>query len=350
MKITHILTSLQIGGAERFVIDLCEVQKKDHDVCILSYGKPKDLLMGVCNLKKIPVRLINTNIFRRNLSGFYYLKDRDIIHIHSPHALKTTLLPLLLLFYKKIIYTRHGEGEFIETYWILLHKIAQFFINHITFVSEKGKQIFWTTQQLINLPHHVIENGVSTENVEKIKNKDTHKLRIGSVGRMVKLKHQISLLQALQHLQEKIRADIEIHFFGDGECLTELEEFSKTNQLENRIVFHGLVTDRSLIYNNIDVLAVTSETEGLSLAIIEAMAYSCPVLATSVGGNPRLVLSGETGYLFAYNDVNELAALMEKLVNDKPLLKELGTKAKKHINEHFSLQNTAQKYLQLYGQ
>lgn len=350
MKITHIVTSLKVGGAERFVIDLCEIQRKQHsDVSILSFGNASDLLIKVCESKKIPVKRINTNIVKRNFEILKQLMRTNVIHLHSPHALRAALLPLIILFNKKIIYTRHGERPFSEFRWKLLHKIAQLFIDHVTFVSEKGHDIFLNIQQLHRIPHHVIENGANTDNIEMIKNTESEKLRIGSVGRMVELKQQITLLKAMQYLDEQTRSKIEIHFFGNGECLNQLKEYTHCHEYDDRVIFHGMVTERNDIYNNIDVLVVTSETEGLSLAIIEAMAFIHPVLATSVGGNPKLVLSGITGYLFDYNDQKQLAYLIEKLVYDSVLLKELGENARKHIMNHYSLNNTAKKYFEIYS-
>jgi len=349
MNIIHIITSLKIGGAERFVIDLCELQsKKNLNVQIVSFGKRDDPLNNICEMKNIRVKQVNGSFIYRNIAILKCLFATDVIHIHSPYALKAVLLPLVFLFYKKIIYTRHGEASFASVYWKSIHKLASLLLNHVTFVSEKGKDVFTNIQKLTKLPHHVIENGANTNNIEIIERNKNQKLFIGSVGRMVKLKHQISLVSSLLHLKDKMRANIEIHFFGDGECLDELQQFCQNNQLDTIVTFHGVITDRNLIYNNFDVLVVTSETEGLSLAIIEAMAYSRPVLATDVGGNPKLVLSGKTGFLFEYNNEKKLAHLIEKIAVDRVLLKELGDNSKKYINENYSLNNTAKKYMELY--
>ncbi len=349
MKITHVVTSLKIGGAERFVIDLCELQKnKKYDINIISFGKKDEPLIEVCAQRNINIILINTNIFKRNVIAYKKLRNNDVIHLHSPYALKTLILPLLFLFYKTIIYTRHGEASFSELPWRYLHKIAQLIINHVTFVSEKGRDIFLKTQNLNHTPHHVIENGVSGSDIIINQANHSDKLRLGSVGRMVKLKNQISLLKAILLLNEEQRAMIEIHFYGDGECLEELQKFTNLNHLNQVVTFHGMITDRHYIYNHFDILIVTSETEGLSLAIIEAMMYSKPVIATDVGGNPRLVIDDKTGYLFDYNDNMALKNLIYKFIDNDKMLNQIGNNAKKYVEDNFSLENTAKKYFKLY--
>ena len=165
---------------------------------------------------------------------------------------------------------------------------------------------------------------------------------------MVDLKNQISLLEAVATLPIEEQQKIEINFYGDGPCLAELKLFSDRN-LENVAVnFHGMVQDRNIIYSSFDALIVTSETEGLSLAIIEAMAYGCVVIASNVGGNPKLVEHNKNGWLFEYNDTKTLAKYIQKLSTDKALISYLGSEGRKKIESQFSLDNTAQKYTDIY--
>jgi len=95
MNIIHIVTSLQIGGAERFVIDLCELQSKyNHNVQIVSFGKNDDSLNNVCMKKNIRVKQINGNFIYRNFAILKHILTTDVIHIHSPFALKAILFSL----------------------------------------------------------------------------------------------------------------------------------------------------------------------------------------------------------------------------------------------------------------
>ncbi len=350
MKITHIVSSLQIGGAERFAIDLSEIQNKlNHTAEIVSFGKKNDQLVKVCESKNINVEIVPRETLKKIFSLFKYLSNADIIHLHSPSALRACIVHLFFMFYKKTIYTRHGERTLSSKSWLKLHKFAKHIINHVTFVSEKGKDVFIKYQKWNKVPHHVIENGVNLPAKDIFIKNDSYKLRLGSVGRMVKLKNQISLLKALSYIEKKTLSNIEIHFFGEGESQDILKKYTINHLADDIVTFHGEVTDRVQIYNSFDVLVVTSETEGLSLAILEAMAFSHPVLATPVGGNPRLVLHEKTGFLFDYNDSEALANYIEKLAYNSSLVIDLGTNAKNHIIDNYSLENTAKKYTNIYS-
>lgn len=346
IKVAHIVGSLNIGGAERFVIDLCSVQKQlDMKPAIISLGNPDEPLVSECKVKKIPVASYGGGSLIKIFRVFLVLLKFDVIHIHSPHALK--FLNLMLPFLnKKIIYTRHGAAPLEARHWLDLHIKANKYVDAITFVSQEGLDNFQAKHKWHNTPSLVIDNGVLISPVAK---KQSDNLRIGSVGRMIPLKHQINLLNAVQRLPIKSQSNITLHFFGDGECLNLLKQFHQTHIANIEVNFHGMISDREFIYSNIDVLVVTSETEGLSMVIIEAMANRIPVIATDVGGNPKLVINEQTGWLFNYNDDEKLSEHIQCFIDNPQLVIEYGDNAFEYISANFSIESAAKKYGQLYN-
>ena len=137
-------------------------------------------------------------------------------------------------------------------------------------------------------------------------------------------------------------------FFGDGECLDELKRFHQENLPDVQVIFHGMVNDRDYIYSSFDLLIVTSETEGLSMVIIEAMANKIPVIASNVGGNPKLVIHDKTGWLFDYDDEQVLSQYILNAINDRKLINKAGESAFVYIKDNFSITSAAKKYAELY--
>ena len=347
LKVAHIVGSLKIGGAERFVIDLCEVQKNNSiQPVIISLGKPGEALEAECRKLNTPVYSYQNALVIKLLKVYFLLKNFTVVHIHTPHALKF-LSPLLPLLTAKIIYTRHGAAPLAGSHWIKLHKKANAYINTITFVSQEGLDNFQKTHHWHNVPNLVIDNGVLIKPIDK-KLATSNRLRIGSVGRIIPLKNQIALLRAASMLPMSLQENLELHFYGDGECLSKLQDYNAKQNWPVKVFFHGMVNDRNVIYSSFDILAVTSETEGLSMVIIEAMANKIPTLATNVGGNPKLVIDGQTGYLFEYNDDEKLAKLLNSFADNSHLINELGEQAFSYIKSNFSLEATAKKYDELY--
>ena len=348
-KIIHVVSSLKIGGAERFVIDLAEQQiDKGHKVAILSFGDRNEPLVEIASAKGIKVHSINNA--SKPLGQLAILKVlfmSEVIHIHTSYALKTLSIAIRLIGKKQCIYTRHGAAPVNSPEWRKIHEKFRRYITSMSFVSQEGKDIFESNYQWPEIAKKVVDNGVVLPNAQPDKLvSDT--LQIGSVGRFVPLKNQISLLRAFNLLSKEQQDLFHIHFFGDGECSNQLLSYVKDNQLQQYITFHGMVTDREQVYLSFDVLAVTSETEGLSLAIMESLAYSNPVIATDVGGNGYLLDDEKNGWLVRYNDDQQLAELLLQLVNDTAAILDKGYAGREFIVENYSINNAARIYDSIY--
>jgi glycosyltransferase involved in cell wall biosynthesis len=352
-SVLHILSSLNIGGAERFVIDLAIEQRQSLklDSAILSFGEKDDVLVAECIKNNIPVhfvkgsRLDKIQTFKRVISGF------DVLHFHSPFTLLFTCYSPILCRRKKVIYTRHGAEPFNQFKWRVMHKITHSIVDQITFVSKEGQAVFGQVHGWESKPQSVVDNGIliPKEHHRQPIEQQNLKIKLGSVARMVPLKNQICLLRAISLMPESLANKFEVHFFGNGPCEELLKSAAAENQLIDNTHFHGMLVDRENIYKYIDVMVVTSEMEGLSIAILEAMARRIPVLATKVGGNPKLVQSNVTGQLFNYNDDKELSRLLTDIAENPQLIEKWGNEAYQLVEQDYSLETVAQKYMKLYS-
>jgi glycosyltransferase involved in cell wall biosynthesis len=350
-SVLHILSSLNVGGAERFVIDLAIEQRQSLKLnsAILSFGNEDEPLVAECLKNNIPVyfvkgsRLEKIKAFRREITNY------DILHFHSPFTLMFTCYSPVLCIRKTVIYTRHGAEPFNQLKWRVIHKVTKKIVNQITFVSNEGKTVFNQVNNWNNRPQAVVDNGIliPTENQQASYLKGA-KIKLGSVARMVPLKNQICLLRALSNLPTETSDFFEIHFFGNGPCEVLLREETKKLNLHSNVVFHGMLINREEIYKNMNVMVVTSEMEGLSIAILEAMARSIPVLATDVGGNPKLVKNNITGQLFEYDNDQMLSKQLIDIANTSQNIIDWGQNAYSMVKSHYSLESVAHKYMQLY--
>jgi glycosyltransferase involved in cell wall biosynthesis len=348
LSVIHLVSSLNIGGAERFVLDLSHLQQSEtKSIAIMSFGQEKESLQTVCNTLGIKVYNIVGSRFGKLLQISKVLQRFDIVHCHSPYPLKLMSILLPFLKVKKIIYTRHGANPLESKSWKWVHRFLAKFVDDITFVSKEGADVFQHYHDWPRHKKHVIDNGVNLSAIS-IKREFSKRLRLGSVGRMVELKNQKNLLQSIALLSDLEQQNIEVNFYGDGPCLESLKAVARGLKLSANVIFHGMVNDRDRIYSSLDVLVVTSETEGLSLAIIEAMAYQCAIIATDVGGNPKLVESNTNGWLFNYNDEKQLVSYIRQLLQNQTLAIQLGLQGRLKIENQFSLQNSAKKYRRLY--
>lgn len=347
-KITHIVSSLNIGGAERFVIDLSEVQiRRGAQVTICSFGTESEPLVARAIAAGANVMCSNSRKFRWLARLHLQLFKSSIVHIHSPYALKSLMVLLAVLPKRRVVYTRHNADQLSSSSWRTIHRIARLFVDVITFVSVESHKNFnvahkWPGTKL------VVANGVGIPVNSRDLNTGSP-TRLGMVGRMVPLKRQDSLIDAMDRLQPDDRESFEVNIFGDGECRQEIEKLAARSKVAGSIRFWGNVPNRNDIYENIDVLVVTSETEGLSIAILEAMSFGIPIIATKVGGNLELVLDNETGRLISYDSPQELADVLCQVAASPSIIERWGLASRQRIIDNYSIENSANNYEKIYA-
>ncbi len=340
-SVLHILSSLNVGGAERFVIDLATEQKQHYGyhASILSMGEKGEPLES-------EVKRFNIGLFhgRKIMDLRAHLSLFDIVHVHSSYCLFRILLASLFL-PVKVIYTRHNECVHTSLKWRLVYFLAELRLHKIVFVAEKAMQNYLAIYPEFESKSCIILNGVLPMSNVKLK---SEKFRIAHVGRFVPLKAQHYLIEAVSRLPQNIQVKLSISFYGTGELLQHNEKLAKKLLPNVEVNFRGFVTNRDEIYGVSDLLVVTSETEGLSLAILEALASGTPTIASNVGGNPELVHHEINGLLYPYGNVDELAKQITILIDNVPLYEQYSSQSIDVFTKDFSMAICANNYLKSY--
>lgn len=138
----------------------------------------------------------------------------------------------------------------------------------------------------------------------------------------------------------------ETHFVvvGGGQDETALRAQARRRGLEDRLHFPGYREDIHRFYALMDVSVLTSRTEGLSITLLESMSHGLPVVATRVGGNPEVVVDGETGYLVPPGDRGAFVEKVGKLLSDDALRLQMGRAARRRARSEFSVDRAADDY------
>lgn len=171
---------------------------------------------------------------------------------------------------------------------------------------------------------------------------------LGCVGNLLPVKDHMTLLQTLGALSER-RIDWRLLLVGEGPERSRLEEFVSAHpQWSERVIFLGSSNRVPDLLNAMDVYVLPSIAEGISNSLLEAMATGLPVVVTITGGNPEVVVDGESGLLFPVGSGEQLAGHLLRLEGRRELRLQLGQRAVQRIHERFSIDSMAQKYEQLY--
>ena len=176
--------------------------------------------------------------------------------------------------------------------------------------------------------------------------------RILTVARLVREKRLDLLIEAFALVAGEIEG-AELDIVGDGPLRLDLEEQARALGLSRQVTFHGRRDEIGEYLLAADVFALTSRSEGLGVAAIEAMAVSKPVVCSTAGGLPEVVLDGETGLLVTLGggrraDAVEMAAAILTLLTDPALARRMGRAGRRRFEEVFSVAAFVSKYESLY--
>jgi glycosyltransferase involved in cell wall biosynthesis len=170
---------------------------------------------------------------------------------------------------------------------------------------------------------------------------------VGVIGHLSPVKGHADFLQAAARVSAQAPRTRFV-LVGDGPLRAALEALATSLGLGTRVVFAGTRADMPRVLSALDVVAVPSHSEGMSNALLEAMAMALPVVATRVGGNPNVVCDGVTGRLVAPRDPSALARVLLDLVADPAARQSLGRAARRHVAENLSLSGMVRRYEELY--
>jgi glycosyltransferase involved in cell wall biosynthesis len=170
------------------------------------------------------------------------------------------------------------------------------------------------------------------------------------VGRLVAVKGQVLLIEALAELAERgIEARLTV--VGDGPQLPELRTLAERRGVAARVEFAGAVGQDAvrLYYDRADVFALPSFAEGVPVVLMEAMGMELPVVASRINGIPELVEDGVSGALTAPGRLDELVAALEGLLTVSAQRRaEMGRAGRQKVVAEFALDRTTEQLLEVF--
>jgi len=193
----------------------------------------------------------------------------------------------------------------------------------------------------------VVYNGVDCEKFRPADDRSTlrrsldmdeHRPLLLSVASLTPVKAHADLLQALALVAEERVALPQVWLVGEGALRNELEALVARLGLGSHVRMPGGSDQVPRLLAAADLFVLPSRLEGMSNAILEAMAAGVPVVARSVGGNPELVVDGETGLLCAPDDLRSMGDAIARLLADPGMRRRMGEAARQRALEVFSIQ------------
>ncbi|MGQ2091035.1 glycosyltransferase [Ornithobacterium rhinotracheale] len=358
MKILQIIDSLNMGGAEKLLLDSIPLYVErgiSMDIALLTDNDyPFTKALEAKNCSKI-FRLSQGSVYNPALIFKLQklLKNYDIAHVHLFPAQYWAVFANLLNGNKtKLIFTEHNTNNnrlnnklyakidrliypHYERTVCITKEIQEIFINHTKLNIEK----FPVINNGVDISLFMNANALDRESLSSNISKNDKLLVQVSAFRLQK--DQITLIKALSLLPKKFK----LILVGDGEYREKCEIISKKLNLEKRCFFLGKRTDIPSILKSADYIVLSSKYEGLSLSSIEGMASGKPFIASEVPGLKEIV--GGYGVLFPQGDAQTLAKKILSLENDPEMYQKIVEKCQTRARE-FDIHRMVDKYIQLY--
>jgi glycosyltransferase involved in cell wall biosynthesis len=170
---------------------------------------------------------------------------------------------------------------------------------------------------------------------------------VGNVAALVPHKGQKHLIDAAALVVRRV-PDARFVIAGEGELRPSLERQIKEHHLEKHVLLAGFRPDVLSLHKAFDVFAMSSVSEGLGTSLLDAMACGRPIVATTAGGIPEVVVDGQTGLLVPPRDHQAMADAIVRLLSDPELRKRMGAAGAARARTKFSADRMVRETLRLY--
>jgi len=375
-KIIILITKSNFGGAQRYVYDLAtSLPKESFDVLVIS-GEGEEM---VSRLKQSNIRTIHLSSLQRdvnipkdlkvffNLIKIFRAEKPDIIHLNSTKIGGIGAVAGKLCRVHNIIFTAHdwafnnARGKISKKIMLFLQWLTVLLSHTTIAVSQK------TADQISSLPLikkdkiKVIYNGVTDiDFLERVKarqlllpnrseKKRENELWIGTMSELHYRKGLDVMIDVFSELSKKY-AEMIFVVMGSGEEREKLITQIQKTGLSDKIFLVGQMLDAKKYLKAFDVFTLTSRTEALPYALLEAGLAGLPVIASAVGGVPEVINSAETGILVPTGEhaVSAVTSALDSLIKSKEKRLKLGNNLKLRVCDQFSKKKMCEETFALY--
>jgi len=362
MKILHLIKSLGRGGAEMLLPETLQQHNREDFVFYYAYFLPwKNQLVESLEEKGVTVQLFPANnnlqllLQVRQIRQFVKRNRIDLVHCHLPWAGFAGRL-LHLWTGVPVIYTEHNKQE---RYHFLTRLLNRYSFNYQTKAIAVSNDVAASIQNNIRPKVEVslIHNAVDVVKFEKditLCKRFRRQLDIPAgafvIGTVAvfrfqkRLEEWLEVFAAVASKQPHVRGIIA----GAGPLQKEIEAKARSLNLQGKLLLPGLQTDVKPWLASMDVFMMTSEFEGLPIALLEAMSMGCIPVCTAAGGIGEVITDQKNGVLVPVDSWRQLVPALEQLLSDQQLQEQFSQAARKTIVESFAMHRMVEQLETLY--
>lgn len=350
-KVLHLIFYMDVGGAQNLVLSLLKnLDRTKFDSVVCTIGSKGDLAGRVSDLGSTLYSLDLANLkwpnYYRAIKYISTLVEKegiDVIHSNMFHA---NLIARVVAIVKKIKVVAAVHNTYKKVHWNRC-LINYFLSKYTSSIVVGSKDVFndvikydRVNPNLVHIIPNSVDMGMSESNLTKIEARKRlgfteNEFLIGTIGRLENQKGHEYLLRALSKLVISGHNDVRIIIVGHGSLKSHLKQLSFDLKLYKHVHFLGARNHLGDLYKAMDVYVMPSLWEGLSLAMISAMAAGLPVISTRVGGAQE-ILADNRGVLVDLADSGALATEIVRVKDSYQVFLGIANLNIEYINNNYS--------------
>ena len=360
-RVLIFTNSFRIGGSEGQAIQLIRhLDRSRFEVYVACFDREGPLLdqlpLDLQAVEAFPLKSFADPGTIRQVIKFIAFLRKNRIQVVQTFDFYTNIfgIPLAKLAGIPITIASRRDFSFKRTKGQLIAEWASFRLaSKVVTNAEAIKRRLIEEKWLPEDRVHVIYNGLDLHRFSlEMPCDHYHRSEAITFGVIANLRPEKGHLTFVRAAQQMAQAHPKARFvlIGDGVMRARIQDAVREAGLTERFEFVGAVKNVPLILQSIDVVVSPSDTEGLPNAVLEAMAAGKPVVATDTGGTRELVSEGVTGYLVPVGDARMMANRMSDLYLSPAMQKSMGGKARRKVEESFTVEQIARQFGQLYNE
>jgi glycosyltransferase involved in cell wall biosynthesis len=352
MKIAHVIDSMEVGGAETLVAQMCRVQREQgHDPCVYT----------VATLGPLGERMraegfaVRANVGRHlpaaAQSFFHIFKEShpDVVHLHNPTPTVYAAIAARIAGVPSIVSTRHSlvappRRLVVE----LKYGLAATCCDWIAGICDATVN---NLKSLHSVPARKIVRVYNGADPIARAAQEQCPPKIGFtlvyVGRLEPVKNHALLLSAFRVALQSMPG-LQLWMVGDGSERKTLESMARELGIAGKVTFWGQQLNVAPFFSAADAFIMSSKSEGLPMSLLQALSLGLPAIVTDVGGMAEVVRLAKAGLTVSVTDPAEMAEAILRLAASPADQMQYSKNAEESFHAHFSLQTMVDAYMELY--
>ena len=342
--------TLQTGGLERLLVDFGRFHNRNQfDLCFVALdrlGQPAhDLAAAGFDVESLDISQVGKRAAVSRLQELLTARRIDVLHTHNTYPQFYGAMAARRAATATLLNTQHGRGCGRGWKSLWQFRFANRLTDRVIGVSEDAVRLCQGQDRLSAAKMECIWNGID---VDRFRYTGPQNAPVAiSVARLSPEKDYGTLLRALRMVLADV-PDFRLKLVGDGAERPRLERLASELQITHAVEFLGERHDVPELLRTAGFFVSSSKTEGISLTLLEAMAVGLPIVTTRVGGNPEIVIEGQTGRLVPSLNPDALAAAMRQMLRERSCWPDMAQAARDRVENHFNVKSMVRQYEVLY--